>query len=93
MKKLEIYIHIPFCVQKCAYCDFLSMPSESTVRIAYIRKLKEEIRYRAARYSDREISSVFFGGGTPSILHSQQILDIMSTIREQFNVLPEARLP
>lgn len=92
MKKLEIYIHIPFCVQKCAYCDFLSLPSESTVKIAYIRKLKEEIRYRASEYRDREVSSVFFGGGTPSILHSQQIFDIMDTIRENFRVLQEAEI-
>lgn len=92
MKKMELYVHIPFCVQKCSYCDFLSMPAESTVKLAYIRKLREEIRLKAKDFQDREVISVFFGGGTPSILHGQQIVEIMDTIRENFHILPDAEI-
>lgn len=92
MRKMELYVHIPFCVQKCAYCDFLSMPAESTVKQAYIRKLKEEIRVRSAAYQDREIISIFFGGGTPSTLYAHLITGVLDTIRESFHVLPEAEI-
>ena len=92
MRKMELYVHIPFCVQKCAYCDFLSMPAESTVKIAYIRKLREEIRLKAKNFTDREIVSVFFGGGTPSILHGQQIVEVMDTIRSSFQLSPDAEI-
>lgn len=92
MKKMELYVHIPFCVQKCAYCDFLSMTAESTVKSAYIRKLKEEIRVRSSAFADREIVSVFIGGGTPSILHGHLIAEVMDVIRSHFHVLPEAEV-
>lgn len=92
MKKMELYVHIPFCVQKCAYCDFLSMTAESTVKQAYIRKLKEEIRQRSPEYQDREVISVFFGGGTPSILYAHHIVEVMDTIRSCFNIMPDAEI-
>lgn len=92
MKKLELYVHIPFCVQKCAYCDFLSMPAESTVKLAYVRKLKEEIRQRSAAFVDREVISVFFGGGTPSILYGHHIAELMTVIRENFRVREDAEI-
>lgn len=92
MKELELYVHIPFCAQKCAYCDFLSGPAKSEVRIAYIQKLREEIRRRSERFREREVVSVFFGGGTPSILHGQQILDLMNALRREFRIVPEAEI-
>lgn len=92
MKNLELYVHIPFCVQKCAYCDFLSMPAESTVKLAYVRKLKEEIRQRSAAFVDREVISVFFGGGTPSILYGHHIAELMTVIRENFRVREDAEI-
>lgn len=92
MSKMELYVHIPFCVQKCAYCDFLSMPAESTVKQAYIRKLKEEIRVRSRACQDREILSIFIGGGTPSILQGHYIIEVMDTIRSCFAVLPDAEI-
>ena len=68
MQKLELYIHIPFCVQKCAYCDFLSAPANDAVKAEYVDALKKEIqRYREVA-SSYQVSSVFVGGGTPSIL-------------------------
>ena len=50
MKELELYLHIPFCERKCAYCDFLSAPADLPVRISYIKKLQEEIAYYGAQY-------------------------------------------
>lgn len=92
MRKMELYVHIPFCVQKCAYCDFLSMTAESTVKSAYIRKLKEEIRIRSSAFTDREIISVFIGGGTPSSLHGHLIAEVMDVIRSSFTVSPTAEI-
>lgn len=92
MSKMELYVHIPFCVQKCAYCDFLSMPAESTVKQAYIRKLKEEIKVRSQAYRDREIISIFLGGGTPSSLRANYIVEVLDTIRACFKVSSDAEI-
>ena len=66
MKNLEIYIHIPFCVKKCAYCDFLSAPASTEAQRQYLLALLREIR-SLPRKEEYEVVSVFFGGGTPSI--------------------------
>ncbi len=92
MKTLELYVHIPFCAQKCSYCDFLSMPAESTVKKAYIRKLKEEIAFWAPKFTDRQVISVFFGGGTPSILPPGEICSLLSCIKEGFTVAKDAEI-
>ena len=89
---LELYIHIPFCVKKCGYCDFLSMSADSGIKLAYLQKLKEEIRHFGETFQDHSVSSIFFGGGTPSILHGQQISDIMQTVRQAFQILPDAEI-
>lgn len=65
MREMEIYVHIPFCVQKCSYCDFLSMPADDEVKKRYTDRLKEEIRQVSEVYPDRTVKTVFFGGGTP----------------------------
>ncbi|SCJ18311.1 Oxygen-independent coproporphyrinogen-III oxidase [uncultured Roseburia sp.] len=92
MKKLELYVHIPFCVQKCSYCDFLSMPADSLVKQAYVRRLKEEIKKKAGKYKDRKVCSVFFGGGTPSILPTGDIRGILDCLRENFFLDREAEI-
>ena len=89
---LELYIHIPFCMKKCGYCDFLSMTADSETKLAYLHKLKEEIRYFGKLFHKRSVSSIFFGGGTPSVLHGQQIVDIMQTVRQAFQILPDAEI-
>ena len=96
-KPLELYIHIPFCVKKCAYCDFLSGPSTLEVREAYVNCLIEEIchcKHAGVGDSDNkwapcdpenyEVVSAFFGGGTPSILKPDQIRRIMTALKEVF---------
>ena len=64
MRPLELYIHIPFCVQKCAYCDFLSAPANDAAKAEYVDALNKEIQDTASA-SSYQVSSVFVGGGTP----------------------------
>ena len=92
MKELELYLHIPFCERKCAYCDFLSAPADLPVRISYIKKLQEEIAYYGAQYGDYQVSSIFFGGGTPTILEGYQLAAILETVKEHFNITTDAEI-
>ena len=92
MKELELYLHIPFCERKCAYCDFLSAPADLPVRISYIKKLQEEIAYYGAQYEEYQVSSIFFGGGTPTILEGYQLAAILETVKEHFNIATDAEI-
>ena len=66
-RKLELYIHIPFCMKKCDYCDFLSFPAENRTQIQYLHALLQEIRYFGERISDDYyVPTIYIGGGTPS---------------------------
>lgn len=85
-KTLELYIHIPFCERKCRYCDFLSFPADEDTKTAYVRQLTEEIRVQAKQYEDYTVSTVFIGGGTPSILKGVQIINIMSAVFEAWRI-------
>ena len=63
MKQLGLYIHIPFCVKKCRYCDFLSAPYSEAKREQYVRALTEEIAKAAPKFSEYTVDTVFIGGG------------------------------
>ena len=91
-KELELYIHIPFCVKKCSYCDFLSAPATEQTKEAYMAALFAEIGGRAKDYRDRIVTSVFIGGGTPSLLSGEQIGQLMDHIREQFSLAEDAEI-
>lgn len=82
--ELSIYIHIPFCEQKCLYCDFLSAPATEEVREQYVGRLVQEIRKESGKYADYTVKSIFIGGGTPSLLSPRQITKIMDSIRESY---------
>ena len=88
---LELYVHIPFCVRKCQYCDFLSGPSDEETKDRYIEALLKEIR-AAEHTEDYEIVSVFIGGGTPSALKAEAIASIMSTLQEEFFFCEDAEV-
>ena len=90
--QLMIYVHIPFCVRKCRYCDFLSFPGSRETQQAYIQALQREIKERAGEGAGCKVSSVFFGGGTPSVLPGESIIRIMETIRECYQLSPEAEM-
>ena len=91
-KKLELYIHIPFCAKKCAYCDFLSFPGNVQMQREYMEQLGEEIRLQAASCSEYQVVSIFIGGGTPSILNASDLLELMETLKTSFTILPEAEI-
>ncbi|WP_294786082.1 radical SAM family heme chaperone HemW [uncultured Eubacterium sp.] len=92
MKELELYLHIPFCERKCAYCDFLSAPADLPVRISYIKKLQEEIAYYGSQFEEYQVSSIFFGGGTPTILEGYQLAAILETVKEHFHLAADAEI-
>ncbi len=85
-KELELYIHIPFCIRKCNYCDFLSFSCDEEGIEKYVSTLVEEIRCKARDYKDDVITSVFIGGGTPSILSDDQIERIMNVVKNNYNL-------
>lgn len=91
---LSIYIHIPFCVKKCFYCDFLSFSSDREEKEAYIQALLEEIKREAPRYKSHLVDTVFFGGGTPSLLDGGQIVGIMEALKRcyHFATTPEVTI-
>ena len=89
---LELYIHIPFCIRKCNYCDFLSFPETESGIAQYCHALKEEIKRTGDQAEDIGVRSVFIGGGTPSILEAEQITEIMTCIRNNFSIEKNAEI-
>ena len=88
---VEIYIHIPFCVKKCDYCDFLSGPSGPKEQAAYVQALLREID-AVKEGQGRSVSSIFIGGGTPSVLDERFIGEILDKIREKFQMQADAEI-
>lgn len=86
-----LYIHIPFCKAKCRYCDFISFADHECMG-DYCAALLREIRLSAAALPHREYESVFFGGGTPSILPVGALSLLLHTLKERFSVLPGAEI-
>ena len=89
---LELYIHIPFCVRKCAYCDFLSFPSGEEERARYVERLTEEIEEAGAVSGDYVVTAIFLGGGTPSVLEPEQTKRILQAVKESFYVAEDAEI-
>jgi putative oxygen-independent coproporphyrinogen III oxidase len=86
MNKMELYIHIPFCVRKCAYCDFLSFPSDADDREAYTEALTREITYWGGKLDHPVLSTIFIGGGTPSWLEVPLMEKILKTVWSNFQI-------
>ncbi|MBO5524517.1 MAG: oxygen-independent coproporphyrinogen III oxidase [Roseburia sp.] len=91
-KELELYIHIPFCVKKCKYCDFLSFPADEGTQEAYVAALKKEIAFYGRKYPERVLTTVYIGGGTPSWLTERHMAEILSEVFRSFTVAPEAEI-
>lgn len=91
-RNLELYIHIPFCVRKCLYCDFLSAPAGEETRERYVEALVSEITGRGEEYGDWCVTSVFFGGGTPSLLTAKQMKRLLGTVSGSFFLAPDAEI-
>lgn len=91
-KNLSIYIHIPFCVRKCLYCDFLSAPADQETMEQYVNALCREIIRKSSICKEYTITTVFIGGGTPSILPGEWIEKIIGTVRENYHMDMECEI-
>lgn len=85
-RPLGLYVHIPFCVKKCAYCDFLSFPAGEEEKERYVEALCTEIRANRENAAEYRVETVYFGGGTPSVLSIEQLTRILAAITETFEV-------
>lgn len=89
---MELYLHMPFCVRKCAYCDFLSFPTDQETQNLYTRRLREDIDAMEKKYGDIPVDTIFIGGGTPSVPDSALIVGIMEHVRKAFHVAEGAEI-
>lgn len=89
---MELYLHMPFCVRKCAYCDFLSFPSGAKTQRMYAKRLMEDIDVMGKRYGEIPVETIFIGGGTPSVPDSGLIVEIMEHVRHAFHVADGAEI-
>ena len=92
MQSASVYIHIPFCVRKCLYCDFTSYPGKEGLFEEYVEALRAEIRLAAARFPNVRVPTVYFGGGTPNVLSPDQLTSILDEIRQSFDVSADAEI-
>ena len=91
-QELELYVHIPFCVRKCGYCDFLSWTAEESTREAYLLALAGEIRRAGQDAEGCRAVSVFFGGGTPTVLTGGQLSRLLSEIKKSFRLAGDCEI-
>ena len=93
---VSLYLHLPFCVRKCRYCDFLSGPYDASVRRRYLRALETEIQLSAETFGNGNerlsADTVFLGGGTPSLLDADELAHLMAVLSESFRILPGAEI-
>ena len=91
-KELELYIHIPFCIKKCNYCDFLSAPADTETKMAYMKALCKEIVEKSREYEDYAVVTIFIGGGTPTTVPALEIKQMLDIIRKYYDVQTEAEI-
>ncbi|MCD8326259.1 MAG: radical SAM family heme chaperone HemW [Lachnospiraceae bacterium] len=89
---LSLYVHIPFCVKKCLYCDFLSAPASAETQEKYLTKLCEEVRRKAQRFQKYQVRTIFFGGGTPTAVRPESLCRVLETICGNFAVASDAEI-
>ncbi|MGP8311501.1 radical SAM family heme chaperone HemW [Enterocloster aldenensis] len=91
-KPMELYVHIPFCARKCFYCDFLSFRAPAPVHEAYSAQLIREIEAQGAFCREYQVTTIFIGGGTPSVMEPCLIADIMRALKYHFDVAEDAEI-
>ncbi len=90
-RQIGVYIHLPWCVRKCPYCDFNSHPLRGVLQeSAYVEALLRDMQHESGRLKDRVISSIFIGGGTPSLFSGGAIGRILDGVHQYFNLQPAA---
>ena len=85
---LSLYVHIPFCTLKCSYCDFNSYAGIEALMRPFVDALGDEMLLWAPGVADRRVETVFFGGGTPSLLPLPKVERIMSALGDRFHLHP-----
>ena len=89
---ISIYIHIPFCQRRCHYCDFNTYTGMKFLLPDYINAIIQEIRYYSTRYADHKVHTIYFGGGTPSLVPVKHFDRILSSINRFFNIENECEI-
>ena len=90
---LGIYLHIPFCIKKCNYCDFCSFPNaDGSLIEAYTDELSRRIARFSEEYGKRQADTVYFGGGTPTLMPTESFKKIFSTLEDSFDITPDAEI-
>ncbi|MCI8999976.1 MAG: oxygen-independent coproporphyrinogen III oxidase [Clostridia bacterium] len=91
-EELGIYVHNPFCKQKCYYCDFVSFAKSEMWEEEYIEALKKEIQQNKEKAKGFMVSTIYIGGGTPSYIDSKAIVSVLDTIKENYEIQEEAEI-
>ena len=89
---MKLYIHIPFCIRKCAYCDFLSAPADQDTIGQYMECLEKQLVMQAASFREKVVDTIFIGGGTPTILRIGQLEHLLAAVREHFSLTDDAEI-
>jgi putative oxygen-independent coproporphyrinogen III oxidase len=92
MESLALYIHWPFCLSKCPYCDFNSHVRERIPEARLVAALRRELAFEAARLGPRRINSIFFGGGTPSLMQPASVAALIADAAKFFTLAPDAEI-
>ena len=92
MDRLALYIHWPFCLRKCPYCDFNSHVRDSIPQARFAAALRAELAWEALRVGPRPLASIFFGGGTPSLMSPGTVADLIEDARRLFRPLPDLEI-
>ncbi|MGO9816640.1 MAG: radical SAM protein, partial [Acidocella sp.] len=92
MDSLALYIHWPFCLSKCPYCDFNSHVRERIPQAEMLVALRAELAYEAARLGPRRVTSIFFGGGTPSLMDPESVAALVEDATTLFTPAPDIEI-
>ncbi len=92
MQKLGLYLHVPFCVRKCHYCDFYSAAADQGARTQYVRALCAHLRAEAPHLRDFTVDTVYLGGGTPTLLSPEEIGQILDVVRTEYALESDAEI-
>ena len=92
MESLALYIHWPFCISKCPYCDFNSHVRERIPEARFIAALRRELAFEANRLGRRSVGSIFFGGGTPSLMQPESVVALIGDAGRLFNLDPDIEI-
>ncbi|MCS7233082.1 MAG: radical SAM family heme chaperone HemW [Synergistetes bacterium] len=89
---IALYVHVPFCIRKCKYCNFFSIPFEDQLSQRYLRNLFKEIDFWREKLSEKVIKTIYIGGGTPTVYDEETLVLILRKIKESFNISENAEI-